>query len=212
VYKATLPDGPVSGSISAVAATDGEGIAFTVNIDGLTVGGPWTYHLHKAPVPADGNCTATLSHLDPFGAGATVPCNPDTPELCEVGDLSGKYGKIESSPFSAEYTDPFASTKEGDVSFFGDKSFVIHYANSTRLACANFVLVDEEEDCPGSEPSHTPGGNSTTLIPSPTGGPTAGPTGGNPPVPTTTDGPPVSGASQMGALSLLVAVGALLAI
>jgi hypothetical protein len=41
-YKATLPDGPVSGSISAVAAADGEGIAFTVDIDGLTVGGPWS--------------------------------------------------------------------------------------------------------------------------------------------------------------------------
>jgi len=25
------------------------------------------YHLHVAPVPADGNCTATLAHLDPVG-------------------------------------------------------------------------------------------------------------------------------------------------
>lgn len=27
------------------------------------------YHLHAAPVPADGNCTGTLGHVDPFIRG-----------------------------------------------------------------------------------------------------------------------------------------------
>jgi hypothetical protein len=99
------------------------------------------YHLHVAPVPESGNCTSTLGHLDPFIRGETTPCNPALPATCQVGDLSGKYGKIESDPFSVTFVDPFTSIEEGPGSFFGNRSFVVHFANKTRITCANFEKV-----------------------------------------------------------------------
>jgi len=61
------------------------------------------YHIHDEPVPASGNCTQTLAHLDPFIRGEDPPCDASAPETCQVGDLSGKYGKIPSLPgFSAK--------------------------------------------------------------------------------------------------------------
>ena len=62
---------------------------------------PTVYHIHDQPVPADGNCTATLGHLDPFIRGEIPPCDPTQPETCQVGDLSGKHGNITVSVFNA---------------------------------------------------------------------------------------------------------------
>lgn len=50
------------------------------------------FHLHDSPVPADGNCTKTLAHLDPYKRGQATPCDKANPQTCEVGDLSGKHG------------------------------------------------------------------------------------------------------------------------
>jgi hypothetical protein len=62
------------------------------------------------------------------------------PQTCQVGDLSGKHGPITSDPFLASYTDDFASTVEGLGSFFGNRSLTLHFANVTRITCANFTL------------------------------------------------------------------------
>jgi len=35
----------------------------------------------------------------------------------------------------------YASLVPGIGAFFGNRSIVIHYANSTRLACANFTMA-----------------------------------------------------------------------
>jgi hypothetical protein len=43
----------------------------------------------------DGNCTGTLAHLDPYKRGQTPACDMTMLQTCEVGDLSGKYGKLE---------------------------------------------------------------------------------------------------------------------
>jgi hypothetical protein len=40
------------------------------------------------------------------------------------------------------YTDPYVSLVPGAPSFFGNRSFVIHYANTTRYACANFIAPE----------------------------------------------------------------------
>ncbi|RDW74047.1 hypothetical protein BP5796_07489 [Coleophoma crateriformis] len=157
VYKATLPEkeffnpddprGNVKGSISAVANDNGIGVTFKVKFENLpTSGGPFPYHLHVKPVADDGNCTGTLAHLDPFIRGETEACNSDLPQTCQVGDLSGKYGKIDSDPFTAEFSDDFASTVDGIGAFFGNRSFVVHFANKTRITCANFQLVDDTGD------------------------------------------------------------------
>ncbi|PQE27049.1 superoxide dismutase protein [Rutstroemia sp. NJR-2017a WRK4] len=152
VYVATLPTteffnpkdprGNVKGSVTAQANANGIGITIDVKFSNLpTSGGPFLYHLHDQPVPADGNCTSTLGHLDPFIRGETPACNSSLPQTCQVGDLSGKHGKITSDPFTATYADDFASTTPGLGSFFGNRSIVVHFGNKTRITCANFMLA-----------------------------------------------------------------------
>ncbi|KAL2685392.1 hypothetical protein Neosp_006490 [[Neocosmospora] mangrovei] len=182
-FKATLPkqrffkdaelDGNAKGSILAVATDSGNGVKFKVKFSNLPKeGGPFTYHLHAAPVPEDGNCTETLAHLDPYERGAETPCDAKDPASCEVGDLSGKHGKITVDPFEAEYIDYYASTKEGIGAFFGNRSFVLHYANKTRLSCANFVsqieapATNESYSAPHYLPTPTETVNPATETPS----------------------------------------------
>jgi len=43
--------------------------------------------------------------------------------------------------FSRSYVDLYASLTPGIGVFFGNRSVVVHFANSTRLACANFELA-----------------------------------------------------------------------
>lgn len=99
------------------------------------------YHLHVNKA-SNGNCTATGAHLDPTNRGEKPPCDAGSLPSCQAGDLAGKYGKITSDPFIVEYVDKFVSLKEGDATFFGNRSFVIHLANSTRITCADFVKND----------------------------------------------------------------------
>lgn len=86
------------------------------------------------------------------------PCNPaDGLDTCQVGDLSGKYGKITSDPFNASYVDLYASLVPGLGSFFGNRSLTIHFANTTRITCANFTLV------PGSATNNSGSATGTTT-------------------------------------------------
>jgi len=178
VYAATLPStaafkdaypngGGPKGEIRAVASPDGKGVMFDVTFSNLPPKelGPFTYHLHVAPVPSGGqNCTATLAHLDPFIRGEDPVCDSSKPATCQVGDLSGKWGKITSDPFTARYHDNFASTKDGLGSFFGNRSFVLHFPNKTRIACANFAKAVNQtmlpssgtDSCNATAPSSTP--------------------------------------------------------
>ena len=119
---------------------------------------------------ADGNCTKTLAHLDPFIRGEDPACNASLPQTCQVGDLSGKYGKVTSDPFVATYHDLFASTQAGIGSFFGNRSFVFHFANKTRISCANFKLISKPDS--GSTPSNcTSSAAGTGVMPTPTAQP-----------------------------------------
>ncbi|CZS91195.1 related to cytosolic Cu/Zn superoxide dismutase [Rhynchosporium agropyri] len=189
VYTATLPEKPffnpknpkgnIKGSISAAATSNGVGVKFTVRFENLpTSGGPFLYHLHASPVPADGNCTKALTHLDPLIRGETTPCNDEYPQTCQVGDLSGKYGSIVSDPFEESYNDEYASTVPGSPAFFGNRSFVIHFANKTRITCANFVLASNSTASrakPKNTRANDPATSSTMPSPSPS------PTGSAPP-------------------------------
>ncbi|KAM0462662.1 hypothetical protein ACHAPV_003486 [Trichoderma viride] len=162
-YKAALPKEPffpkaelvgnVKGNVSAVAGPGGKGVRFTVQFENFPKsGGPFIYHIHEKPA-IDGNCTSTLAHLDPFGRGETPACDDSKPETCQVGDLSGKYGKITSDPFLAEYFDLYTSMKPDNPAFFGNLSIVVHYANKTRLTCANFAKLQVSSS--NTESAHT---------------------------------------------------------
>lgn len=121
--------------------------------------GPFVYHIHAKPVPADGNCTAAAGHLDPTNHGEYYPCIPTDPANCQFGDLSGKYGSISTPDFVASYADPFLSTDPSSPAYFGDKSIVIHTNNATRITCANFMMMGGGNGTTGLMPSGTaPGG------------------------------------------------------
>ncbi|KEQ72128.1 Cu,Zn superoxide dismutase-like protein, partial [Aureobasidium namibiae CBS 147.97] len=130
----------ISGNVLALTSSDNTGVNFQIALTGLpSEGGPFLYHIHDYPVPSDGNCTSTGAHVDPFVRGEAPPCDASLPETCQVGDLSGKHGKPTNETFSATYVDKYVSTVAGDGAFMGNRSIVIHFANKTRIACANFV-------------------------------------------------------------------------
>lgn len=113
--------------------------------------------------------------------------------------MSGKHGKVDADPFSTQYIDYYASTKEGNAAFFGNTAFVLHYANGTRLACGNFEKVADPI------PSEYPSSNCTLgSVPSNTGGVT--------PVPTPTPTGPAEGVGSTDKLAVFMGMFVALAI
>lgn len=135
------------------------GVAINIDFSGFpdaAAYGPFVYHIHAKAVPADGNCTATLGHLDPTDRGEYYPCNAAEPSSCQVGDLSGKHGNVTASgDFTTAYSDYFLSTDPSSPAFAGDKSVVIHSSNATRITCANFMMVNGNGTMGGAAPSGT---------------------------------------------------------
>ncbi|KAH8730984.1 superoxide dismutase [Phaeosphaeriaceae sp. PMI808] len=212
-YIATLPikeGNPLRGSILGVSAPDGVGVKFSVSFSGLpATGGPFIYHIHEKPVPADGNCTGTGAHLDPYKRGEVPICDASKPETCQTGDLSGKFGNITTQQWSQEYIDTYSSTRPDSKAFFGNLSFVLHLSNKTRIGCANFTI-------PGAT---LPSGGSSLALPSPTAPYNAGngtatikPTGVVPMTPSSSKPAQFTGAAAKvagGTGALLVAAAAL---
>jgi hypothetical protein len=227
-YVATLPEQAertVRGSVTATANENGVGVKFAVSISGLPAeGGPFMYHLHAKPVPSDGNCTGTGAHLDPYMRGEVPLCDPTKPETCQTGDLSGKFGNMTTQDWSQEYVDEYSSTIPGEAAYFGNLSVVVHLSNKTRIACANFTMV---EPAAPEEPSQTyePAPSSTCIstgVPYPTDGGhynTTLPTGTSAPYPVTPSSTPSStplpeftgAASKLssGAVGIILALAAL---
>jgi len=157
----------ITGSITITSSPNQPGVSVSVNFTGFPdepTYGPFVYHIHALPVPANGNCSATLGHLDPTDRGEYYPCNLAAPATCQVGDLAGKHGNITASSFLAQYVDPFLSTDPVSPAFFGDKSVVVHTANTTRITCANFKLMGSAS---GSG-NGTASSNASSVVVSPT--------------------------------------------
>lgn len=124
----------VEGSIS-FSATNGS-VLVDVNLSNLpSSGGPFLYHIHQLPVPSDGNCTGTAGHLNPYNGSEAATSPADK----EVGDLSGKHGRINGQSLQTSYIDEYLSLNDNDPAFIGNLSVVVHYANTTRIACANIT-------------------------------------------------------------------------
>jgi hypothetical protein len=163
-YRATLPPSMfnnlvgtnVTGYVEGVGSPSG--VRFTVNLSNLPSQaqyGPFNWHIHTLPVPANGNCTATTSHFDPTNRGELIMCEAARPETCQAGDLAGKHGGkiMAAGNFSTSFVEPYLSTQMGSAYFFGGLSFVLHSTNTTRLTCANFVQVNGSSG--GMMPSST---------------------------------------------------------
>ncbi|KAK1963916.1 hypothetical protein LY78DRAFT_704808 [Colletotrichum sublineola] len=123
VYEARLPEMPffkqgslngnVRGSIVAMTAPDGKGVKFKVGFSNLpNEGGPF-----KTPL-----------------------CDASRPETCQIGDLSGKHGSV-TRDYEQTYIDRYLSLVQGLGSFIGNRSFVFHFANKTRISCANLKQI-----------------------------------------------------------------------
>lgn len=137
-YVAEFSD-KLSGDVKFTGASNGS-VSVEVDLSGFpSVGGPFSYHVHTAPVPSDGNCTGTEGHLDPYGGN---PKANNTDEL-EVGDLSGRHGTLTSGEGSVEYADQYISLNSGSDAFIGGRSITVHLANGTRYACANITESDK---------------------------------------------------------------------
>ncbi|KAI5957516.1 SOD4 [Candida theae] len=134
--KASKSD--VTGTITFEPATNGS-VLVKVDVEGLpSSGGPFPYHIHQLPVPADGNCTGTKLHLNPYGGNE----NATTPQGKEAGDLSGRHGKIQGQSLSTEYVDNYISLNPNSKTYFGNLSVVIHYANTSRITCSNLTKLE----------------------------------------------------------------------
>ncbi|KAI6081624.1 superoxide dismutase [Hypoxylon rubiginosum] len=178
--KATLPEDPfwtgpingnVKGSLTATSGPGGVGIDYEVSFSNLpSEGGPFIYHIHTAPVPENGNCTSTLAHLDQYIRGEDPACDPSRPASCQQGDLSGKFGHINGTgPYVVKYNDPYTSLVEGAGAYIANRSLVFHFANKTRISCANFSVVATNGTYPPSPTGSYPtGGSGASATPSPT--------------------------------------------
>lgn len=75
-----------------------------------------------------------------------------------------KYLRVLFADFRLSYVDLYASTKQGIGAFFGNRSIVVHTANTTRLTCANFTLVASGNNNGTNLTTPTsPGGYSTST-------------------------------------------------
>ncbi|KAJ1961053.1 hypothetical protein GGI12_003462 [Dipsacomyces acuminosporus] len=147
---AALSGSGITASVTFTKPDDGSGLNIVVSARGLRPGLQYPYHIHKLPVPSNGNCTATGTHLDPDNIkqeGVPYNCNRGSREYtCELGDLSGAYGSMvvssDDSNYDASYTDGLLSFV-GKNSILG-RSVVIHGPDNKRLACGNITAVKQD--------------------------------------------------------------------
>lgn len=117
-----------------------------VDITGLPKNaGVFQYHIHENPVGEDGDCEATGKHFNPFGASPECESQKDD-SLCQVGDLSGKHGLINTTCFETYFYDPYLSLDPSSTQYIGNKAINIHLENLDKLACANIKISKEPED------------------------------------------------------------------
>jgi len=132
---------------------------------------PYLYHVHTNPITPDGDCNSALGHLDPLNATEALTCDPDFPQYCQEGDLSGKYGTIKGTKSGKistfEYSTNLLRYFPQDFSILG-RSVVIHSANKTRLACGNITSTLDGTAHSNGAPTYEP---STYVKNYPTGPP-----------------------------------------
>jgi Cu/Zn superoxide dismutase len=125
-------------SINAVFTFESskEGVRLTARAEGLASQEEYAYHIHEKPVPSSGSCSETGGHLDPFNRTSSAVCTPTTPEKCEMGDLSGKWGKLKTNNRGVvdpvRHIDPTLSLN-GEHSIIG-LSVVMHNSKGERIA------------------------------------------------------------------------------
>ncbi|ORX92836.1 Cu,Zn superoxide dismutase-like protein [Basidiobolus meristosporus CBS 931.73] len=142
---------------SFVFTPDAKGVKVDISIkEGLN--DTFMYHVHEKQITGT-NCTTAGGHLDPAKVGvvaANYKCNPADLSTCEVGDLTGKWGTLNTTTPSFSYVDPTLSLEDhGANNSVVGLSVVIHRMDQTktRIACANILNAkasSQDDKKPGS--------------------------------------------------------------
>lgn len=115
-----------------------------VDITGLPKNsGLFSYHIHEGAIDKD--CVSAGTHFNPYGASSDCDAMGDD-SLCEIGDLSGKHGLINTTCFEMFYYDPYLGLDTSSPQYIGGKSIVIHFESGERLACATIHQSRDPED------------------------------------------------------------------
>ena len=124
---------------------------------------PW--HVHEYPFPQDGGTVYPCGndivggHYDPLGAfnnpAYNTICNQQTPQNCEIGDISGKFGNFPSMETVTQQLTDDNLNLYGVYSIIG-RSIVIHFENGTRFVCANIGYPDSLDTTPSTGLLYSP--------------------------------------------------------
>lgn len=107
-------------------------------------GGPFHYHIHEFPVPADGDCEKVGREFNPYHASPDCDDQPGH-GYCQLGDLSGKHGCITKTCFDETFCDSYLSLDPSSKASILGRSVVFHYNDMTKIACSNIELVTYEQ-------------------------------------------------------------------
>lgn len=145
--------GGVTGFVQFSQKNPDDPVEIHVNLEGLdqfTDSYPW--HVHEYPIRYsllnDYPCSPSEvgGHYDPLGAfnnpNYASECNVNNLTACEVGDFSGKLGRLANDQPWQTFIDPTLSLY-GPLSIIG-RSLVIHRGNEieNRWICANIEYHD----------------------------------------------------------------------
>ena len=95
-------------------------------------------------------CGAAIvgGHYDPLGAfnnsNYATACSQQTPQDCEIGDISGKFGNFPSAQTVTQRLTDNNLDLYGVYSIIG-RSIVIHFQNGSRFVCANIGYPDSPD-------------------------------------------------------------------
>ncbi|KAK9760661.1 Cell surface superoxide dismutase [Cu-Zn] 4 [Basidiobolus ranarum] len=151
---ATFSQEDFKGNFTFTSVTNGINIGVDVK-SVIPTSDLYAWKVHESTLDASGSCTSAKSVLDPKKVGTSSQCTPTTPDTCQLGDLSGKSSKLNSTTPAFSVVVPGLSmdahTSENSVV---GRSLVIYRSDGTPLACANIT-----EDHHDHEHDHDHGHN-----------------------------------------------------
>jgi Cu/Zn superoxide dismutase len=150
---------PVGGTIY-MRQVEGEdaiifGKIYWVDSSMATMNHNWHVHINQpSTYYRAGNCTGVSGHFNPFDVNITtneymMNCGPDNLQACEVGDLSGKHGRMTISDKPAPYNQYSFLFHDDFLNLTGvnaviNRSIAIHAITTGTpvMACAPLVQVE----------------------------------------------------------------------
>jgi Cu/Zn superoxide dismutase len=131
-FSQEAPNGPTTVTVNLIGSSGG-GTRGDGNF------GEWHVHEFPVDVNAADKCGAASvgGHYNPNGG--VYPCNKLNPSSCELGDLSGIFGVLQSSNYQNTFTDT-SLPLSGALSIIG-KSMVVHDSGGNRWVCATIMPV-----------------------------------------------------------------------